>query len=65
MLAEVRVWRDPETQDGVRIELRGEAAQLLQPHGVSQESAPWGAGLSLMQISVVAGAGFEPAAFRL
>ncbi|MGZ3217183.1 zinc ribbon domain-containing protein [Paracoccus sp. T5] len=51
--------------DKARIELHSEAAQLLQPAGPMRESAPWGAGLSLLQISLVAGAGFEPAAFRL
>lgn len=55
MLGEVRVWGDAEARDGMRIELHGTAAQMFQAHGQTQESAPWGAGLCLMQISVVAG----------
>ena len=65
LLGEVRVWGDPDARDGVAIEIRGEASRIYQPFGAQQKSAPWGASLSAMQISVVAGAGFEPATFRL
>ncbi len=65
LLGEVRVWGEAEAQDGVAIEIRGEASRIFQPNGAQQKSAPWGAGLSAMQISVVAGVGFEPTTFRL
>ena len=65
ILGDVRVWKDPDARDGVRIEIRGEASRICRPAGRNAESAPWGAALSAMQISVVAGAGFEPATFRL
>ncbi len=65
LLGEVRVWGDAQARDGVAIEIRGEASRIYQPFGWTQKSAPWGAGLSLIQISVVAGVGFEPTTFRL
>ncbi len=54
LLGEVRVWGDPQAQGGVAIEIRGEVSRMFQ-----------GTGLSALQISLVAGAGFEPATFRL
>ncbi|GGB31679.1 hypothetical protein GCM10011324_46260 [Allosediminivita pacifica] len=65
LLGEVRVWGDPDARGGMRIELRGAASRLLQTPGEQQKSAPWGAALSDIQISVVAGVGFEPTTFRL
>ena len=65
LLGEVRVWGDPEARDRVAIEIRGEASRVYQPPEAQQKSAPWGASLSAMQISVVAGVGFEPTTFRL
>ena len=65
LLGEVRVWGDPEARDGTAIEIRGELSRIFQPTGTTQKSAPWGASLSAMQISVVAGVGFEPTTFRL
>ena len=65
MLGEVRVWGDPEALDRVRVEIHGEASRMFQPSGGTAKSAPGGAFMSALQISVVAGAGFEPAAFRL
>ena len=57
LLGEVRVWGDPEARDGTAIEIRGELSRIFQPTGTTQKSAPWGASLSAMQISVVAGGG--------
>ncbi|SFH52658.1 Recombinase zinc beta ribbon domain-containing protein [Palleronia marisminoris] len=69
LLGEVRVKGDPEARDGTAIEIRREASRIFQPVGQpvgeTQKSAPWGAGLSLIQISLVAGVGFEPTTFRL
>jgi site-specific DNA recombinase len=50
----------------LRVELRGELAAILRLSGPPNEKAPAG-GPELLaeQIKVVAGAGFEPAAFRL
>ncbi len=49
-----------ETGDGIRIELEGAITALI---GLAQPEA--GAGIDLSSVKVVAGAGFEPAAFRL
>ena len=65
LLHEVTVWGDPEARDGTAIEIRGEASRIFHSNGRMQKSAPWGASLSAMQISVVAGVGFEPTTFRL
>ena len=65
LLGEVRLWGDPEARDGMKIEIRGEVSRIFQPVGGTQKSAPWGACLSLIQITVVAGVGFEPTTFRL
>ncbi len=62
---ELRVWGDPEARDGMAIEILGEASRIFQPSAAQQISAPRGADLSAMQISVVAGVGFEPTTFRL
>jgi len=58
LLGEVRVKGDPEARDGMAIEIRGEVSRIFQPVGRTQKSAPWGADLSGIQISVVAGGGF-------
>jgi site-specific DNA recombinase len=54
-------------EDGrLRVEVRGELAAILRLSGCADEKAPAGGpGLLAEQIKVVAGAGFEPAAFRL
>ncbi|WP_375692127.1 recombinase family protein [Pseudooceanicola sp. LIPI14-2-Ac024] len=65
LLGEARVWGDPEARDGMRIEIRGKLSRVFQPVVGTQKAPYWGASLSAMQISVVAGAGFEPATFRL
>ena len=68
LLGEVCLWGDPKARDGMRIEIRGALSRILQagqPVEHTQKSAPWGALLSECQLSVVAGAGFEPATFRL
>ena len=65
LLGEVHVWDDPDARDGVRIEIRSEASRILQGAGQTQRSAQGGAGLSAMQISVVAGVGFGPRSLRL
>ena len=48
------------------VEVRGELAAILRLSGLANEKAPAG-GPELLaeQIKMVAGAGFEPAAFRL
>ena len=58
ILGEILVMGDPEAADGVSITLCSAAAQLLQCPQASvgkQKSAPWGAVLSGLRISVVAG----------
>ena len=65
LLGEVRVWGDVEAADGMRIEIRGDASKLLESVDPTTKSAPGGAVVSLCQISVVAGVGFEPTTFRL
>ena len=55
MLGEVRVQGDPDAQDGMRVELRGEASALFQGVDQTTKSAPGGAFWSVCQISVVAG----------
>jgi site-specific DNA recombinase len=54
-------------EDGrLRVEVRGELAAILRLSGCADEKAPAGGpGLLVEQIKMVAGAGFEPAAFRL
>jgi site-specific DNA recombinase len=54
-------------EDGrLRVEVRGELAAILQLSGCANEKAPAGRPeLLVEQIKMVAGAGFEPAAFRL
>jgi site-specific DNA recombinase len=50
----------------LRVEVRGELAAILRLSGLATEKAPAdGPGLLVEQIKMVAGAGFEPAAFRL
>ena len=72
LLGEVRVWGDPDARDGVAIEIRGEASRIFRPShemlrkiGQTQKNVPEDAFLSALQISVVAGTGFEPVTFRL
>jgi site-specific DNA recombinase len=54
-------------EDGkLRVEVRGELAAILRLSGCANEKTPAvGPGLLVDQIKLVAGAGFEPAAFRL
>jgi site-specific DNA recombinase len=54
-------------EDGrLRVEVRGELAAILRLSGCANEKAPAGRPeLLVEQIKMVAGAGFEPAAFRL
>jgi site-specific DNA recombinase len=54
-------------EDGrLRVEVRGELAAILRLSGCANEKAPAGRPeLLAEQIKMVAGAGFEPAAFRL
>ena len=54
-------------EDGrLRVEVRGELAAILRLSGCANEKAPaQGPELLVEQIKMVAGAGFEPAAFRL
>ena len=54
-------------EDGrLRIEVRGELAAILRLSGLTNENAPAGGpGRLAEQVKLVAGAGFEPAAFRL
>ena len=50
----------------LRVEVRGELAAILRLSGCANEKAPAGSPeLLVEQIKMVAGAGFEPAAFRL
>ena len=50
----------------LRVEVRGELAASLRLSGCANEKAPAvGPELLAEQIKLVAGAGFEPAAFRL
>jgi site-specific DNA recombinase len=50
----------------LRVEVRGELAAILRLSGCANEEAPAGGPeLLVEQIKLVAGAGFEPAAFRL
>jgi site-specific DNA recombinase len=50
----------------LRVEVRGELAAILRLSGCANEKAPaFGPELLAEQIKMVAGAGFEPAAFRL
>ncbi len=65
MLGEVRLWGDPEARDGMRIEIQGDLSSAFQGATETPESGPWADLLSFCQISLVAGAGFEPATFRL
>ena len=54
-----------ETAEGVRIELKGAITALLDlAQGANTKSPLW-SGLDVGSVKVVAGAGFEPAAFRL
>ncbi len=62
---------DPSAPDGLQPELHGDLAMIL---GMAMEAKPGrrgsspsssGTGVRGRQLSVVAGAGFEPAAFRL
>src|SRR5271166_2444336 len=54
-------------EDGsLRVEVRGELAAILRLSGHANEKAPArGPELLAQQVKMVAGAGFEPAAFRL
>jgi site-specific DNA recombinase len=50
----------------LRVEVRGQLAAILRLSGLANEKAPAGSPeLLTEQIKMVAGAGFEPAAFRL
>ena len=50
----------------LRVEVRGELAAILRLSGLTNQKAPAGGpGLLVEQVKLVAGAGFEPAAFRL
>ena len=54
-----------ETAEGIRIELEGAITALIDlAQGVTTKS-PLCSGLDVGSVKVVAGAGFEPAAFRL
>ncbi|WP_235047707.1 recombinase family protein, partial [Limimaricola cinnabarinus] len=37
MLGEVRVWKDTDARDGLRIEIRGEVSRIFQPSGKQQK----------------------------
>ena len=63
---------DPDAPNGLRIELQGDLAMILSLASGSTTrpgdrggDRPAGTSVRGSQLSVVAGAGFEPAAFRL
>jgi site-specific DNA recombinase len=66
MIETVVLTPDPEAQDGYTITLRGDCAGILGAYGgLEKEKLPGAVLRSGSQFSVVAGAGFEPATFRL
>ena len=66
LVGRVVVRPDPEAPEGLGVELRGDLGWIVKGGQLDTQKARHGAGLlDLGQISVVAGAGFEPATFRL
>jgi site-specific DNA recombinase len=63
LVSEIRLHPDPEAPGGHAIELFGELGAILALSG-DQKTKP-AQGARVVSDSVVAGAGFEPAAFRL
>ncbi|WP_408638466.1 recombinase family protein [Roseovarius salinarum] len=65
LIAEIRVRPDEVARDGLAVEIHGDLARMVCAGSEYEKGAPQGALPYLSQISVVAGAGFEPATFRL
>ena len=65
LIDEIGVRPDENAKDGLAVEIRGDLSKIFTAGHEEQENAPEGDFSVLSQISVVAGAGFEPATFRL
>jgi site-specific DNA recombinase len=67
LIEKVILYPDPDAPNGHRIELFGELAAILSlcDRGLATNAKARTGGAGFRQVTMVAGAGFEPAAFRL
>ena len=65
LIGHVEIVLDAQAPDGVWLEISGDLGQLLHFSERGQAKAPSADALGALQLSVVAGTGFEPVTFRL